>query len=68
MMLATESSAPRYDRRTLMKRLAAAGFATALYSTFCTEDTALFYAVWYAVGIGFVALAGAFAGKRFLSW
>lgn len=48
--------------------LAAAGFATALYSTFCTEDTALFYAVWYAVGIGFVALAGAFAGKRFLSW
>ena len=48
--------------------LAAAGFATALYSTFCTEDTPLFYAVWYSVGIGIVTLAGAVAGARFLRW
>ena len=48
--------------------LASAGFATALYSTFCTEDSALFYAVWYSVGISLVTLAGAFAGKRFLRW
>lgn len=48
--------------------LASGGFAAALYSTFCTEDSALFYAVWYSVGIGLVTLAGAFAGKRFLRW
>lgn len=48
--------------------LVSAGFATALYSTFCSEDSALFYAVWYSVGIGMVTLAGAFAGKRYLSW
>lgn len=48
--------------------LAAAGFATALYSTFCIEDTPLFYAVWYSAGIGMVALVGAVAGARFLRW
>ncbi|MEZ5869652.1 MAG: NrsF family protein [Defluviimonas denitrificans] len=42
--------------------LAAAGFATALYSTFCNEDRRLFYAVWYSLGIGIVTAAGAVAG------
>lgn len=48
--------------------LAAAGFATALYSTFCNEDTPLFYAVWYALGIVIVTVAGAVAGGRYLRW
>ena len=48
--------------------LAAAGFATALYSTFCNEDSPLFYAVWYSLGIGIVTAAGAVAGGRYLRW
>lgn len=48
--------------------LAAAGFATTLYSLFCNEDAPLFYVVWYGVGIGIVTLAGYQAGKRFLRW
>ena len=48
--------------------LAAAGFATALYSTFCNEDSPLFYAVWYALGIAIVTAAGAVAGGRYLRW
>ena len=48
--------------------LAAAGFATALYSTFCNEDSPLFYSVWYSVGIGIVTAAGLVAGGRYLRW
>ncbi len=48
--------------------LAAAGFATALYSTFCNEDSPLFYAVWYGLGITIVTAAGAVAGGRYLRW
>ena len=48
--------------------LAAAGFATALYSTFCIEDTPLFYGVWYSVGIGLATGLGALAGDRWLRW
>ena len=48
--------------------LAAAGFATALYSTFCNEDSPLFYAVWYSLGIVIVTAAGAVAGGRYLRW
>lgn len=48
--------------------LAAAGFATALYSIFCNEDSPLFYAVWYALGITIVTAAGAVAGGRYLRW
>ena len=48
--------------------LAAAGFATALYSTFCNEDSPLFYAVWYALGITIVTAAGAVAVGRYLRW
>ncbi|WP_375175219.1 NrsF family protein [Pseudooceanicola sp.] len=48
--------------------LAAAGLATALYSTFCTEDSPLFYATWYTVGIMFTAGLGAWAGGKWLRW
>lgn len=48
--------------------LAAAGLATALYSTFCTEDSPLFYAVWYSVGIAITMALGAIAGARWLRW
>lgn len=42
--------------------------ATALYSLYCTEDSPLFYAVWYSLGIAVAALAGALMGVRLLRW
>jgi len=48
--------------------LAAAGLATAIYSTFCTEDSPLFYATWYTVGIILTAGLGAWAGGKWLRW
>lgn len=48
--------------------LASAGLATALYSTFCTENSPLFYAVWYSAGIAITAALGAVAGQRWLRW
>jgi hypothetical protein len=61
--------APEHPARAgALAGLAAAGLATALYSLFCTEDSPLFYAVWYSFGIGIVALAGAAAGARVLRW
>ena len=48
--------------------LAAGGLATTLYSLFCTEDSPLFYGVWYSLGILLVAGMGALAGRRMLRW
>ncbi|MFD0979315.1 NrsF family protein [Tropicimonas aquimaris] len=48
--------------------LASAGLATAIYSLFCTEDTPLFYGIWYSLGILIVAGLGAILGNRFLRW
>ncbi|MGI3163325.1 NrsF family protein [Pseudooceanicola sp. 200-1SW] len=48
--------------------LAAAGLATALYSTFCIEDSPLFYGIWYSAGIGIATGLGALAGRRWLRW
>jgi hypothetical protein len=48
--------------------LAAGGVAAAVYSLYCTEDTPLFYAVWYSVGILIAAGIGALAGGRVLRW
>lgn len=66
---ALRAGAPVHPARCgALAGLAAAGFAAALYSTFCTEDSPLFYAVWYSAGIGIVTAAGAVAGARFLRW
>ncbi len=48
--------------------LAAGGIAAAVYSLYCTEDTPLFYAVWYSTGIVLAAGIGALAGGRLLRW
>ncbi|WP_375691094.1 NrsF family protein [Pseudooceanicola sp. LIPI14-2-Ac024] len=48
--------------------LAAGGIACAIYSTFCVEDTPMFYAAWYSLGICLAAGTGALAGPRFLRW
>lgn len=48
--------------------LASAGLATALYSTFCTEDSPLFFATWYTIGILCTTGLGAWAGGKWLRW
>jgi hypothetical protein len=40
----------------------------ALYAFYCTEDSPLFYAVWYVLAILVVAGLGALLGRRVLRW
>lgn len=69
LLLWFRAGAPEHPARAGgLAGLAAAGAATAIYSLHCSEDSPLFYAVWYSLGIGFVALAGAAAGARVLRW
>lgn len=51
-----------------MAGLLAGGLGAAVYSLFCVEDSPLFYAVWYSVGILLTALIGSLAGNRWLRW
>lgn len=48
--------------------LAAGGFATFLYSLHCTEDSPLFYSLWYSLALLAVAGSGAALGPRLLRW
>lgn len=48
--------------------LAAGGLATAVYALHCIEDSPLFYATWYSLGILIVAALGALLGSRLLRW
>lgn len=66
---ALKRGAPVHPTRSgALAGLAAAGLSTAVYSLFCTEDSPLFYAVWYSVAIGVATGIGALAGRRFLRW
>ena len=69
LIRALRAGAPEHPARAgAWAGLAAAGFATALYSLFCTENSPLFYAVWYTLGIALATGLGALAGARFLRW
>ena len=48
--------------------VAAAGISATIYASNCTDDSPLFVVTWYPLATGIVALAGAWAGRRFLSW
>ncbi len=48
--------------------LLAGSVATTLYALHCTEDSPLFYAVWYGLAILVVTFIGALAGGRLLRW
>ena len=48
--------------------LAGSGFAAAIYALHCTEDSPLFFMLWYSLAIGIVAGCGAILGLRFLRW
>ena len=49
-------------------RRAPGGLATAVYAFHCTEDSPLFYAVWYVLAILAVTAVGALVGARALRW
>jgi hypothetical protein len=69
LVLALRKGAPvRQVRTAALAGLAAAGFAAALYSLFCNEDSPLFYVTWYSLAV--IAAAGltAVIGARFLRW
>lgn len=69
LLMALRQGAPMNPVRSgALAGLASAGLATAIYSLFCTEDTPLFYGVWYSLGILIVAGLGAFLGHRLLRW
>lgn len=48
--------------------LLAGGAAAAVYAVHCTEDSPLFYAVWYVLAILLLAALGALLGPRLLRW
>lgn len=69
LIAALRRGAPTTPRLTgAVAGIAAAGFSATLYGLFCTDDSPLFVATWYALAIGIVAGAGALAGQRFLRW
>jgi hypothetical protein len=48
--------------------LFAGGLGGALYAAHCPDDSPLFVATWYSIGILAVALVGGLLGRRFLRW
>lgn len=48
--------------------LLSGGTAASLYALHCTEDSPMFYAVWYVASILLVAAAGAVLGRWLLRW
>lgn len=48
--------------------LAAGAASAALYALHCTEDSPLFFLIWYPLGIAAVAATGALAGRYWLRW
>ena len=66
---ALRHGAPEHPVRTgAFAGLTAAGLATSIYSTVCTEDSPLFYAAWYGLGIAIATGLGALVGHRWLRW
>lgn len=48
--------------------LLAAGIGATLYASHCADDSPLFVALWYPIGIAVVTAAGTLAGARLLKW
>jgi hypothetical protein len=69
LFAALRRGAPEHPARCgALAGLVAAGFATTVYSLFCTEDSPLFYVTWYGLGILIVTALGAVLGGRLLRW
>jgi hypothetical protein len=48
--------------------LFAGGLGAALYTAHCTDDSPLFVALWYTLGIAVVVFIGAMLGRRLMRW
>jgi hypothetical protein len=69
MLIALRAGAPRSTALAgTVAGLIAGGLGATLYATHCTDDSPLFVALWYPIGIALVALAGRIAGERLLRW
>lgn len=60
------SAAPA--RSGALAGLAGGGMAAALYALHCPEDHPFFFVTWYGTGVLLATLAGAWLGRRILSW
>lgn len=48
--------------------LLAGSCSAAVYAAYCTDDSPMFWGVWYMLAIALVTAAGALAGARLLRW
>lgn len=48
--------------------LLSSGTAASVYAFYCTQDSPLFYGLWYGIGIAAVTGVGAILGGRLLRW
>lgn len=60
------STAP--GRSGALAGLVAGGVGAFFYAAHCPDDSPLFVATWYPIGIAVVALIGAATGRRLLRW
>lgn len=68
-LLALRNGAPTAPRRAgAAAGLVAGGLAATLYAAHCSDDSPLFVATWYSLGIALVVAVGAALGPRVLRW
>jgi len=68
-ILALRQGAPTKPALTgVVAGLFAGGVAAAIYAAHCPDDSPLFVALWYSLGIAIVALVGGLAGRLALRW
>lgn len=60
------SSSPRFTGA--LAGVLSSALAAALYGAHCTDDSPLFVALWYTLGVAIVAAAGSWIGARVLRW
>jgi hypothetical protein len=69
VLLGLRHGAPTRPALTgLIAGLVAGGLGAAIYATYCQENSTLFLATWYTLGILIVAGLGTAAGSRLLRW
>lgn len=69
LMLALRHGATLTPRATgAVAGLAAGAMGASIYALHCPEDSPLFYATWYSVGIAVIAALGAYLGPKLLRW
>jgi hypothetical protein len=69
MLFALREGAPAGPARAgAIAGLIAGGFGAFFYAAHCPDDSPLFVATWYTLGIGFVTAVGAIIGAKVLRW